>query len=173
MTTFKPANLLTQEYVREWIDYDPLTGILRWRKAFNRVAAGDLVGSEMSSGYIRVTIHGHRLMAHVLAWILMTGEYLPRGIDHKNTKRGDNSWNNLRRASGSQNNMNQSLRSDNALGVKRVYRKKGKKSRPFGAAITIPGHKQRHIGYFDTVKEASAAYRAAAMEAFGEYARFE
>ena len=67
--------------------------------------------------------------------------------------------------------LEQGLRSDNALGVKRVYRKKGKKSRPFAAAITVD-RKQRHLGYFETVEAAAAAYREAAIRDFGEYARF-
>jgi hypothetical protein len=171
MTTFKPASELTQEYVREWLDYCPATGIFVWRKSFNRIRAGEIAGGVGPGGYVRITLHGHRIMAHILAWLWMMGEYVYRGIDHENAARDDNRWTNLRRASGSQNNMNQGLRSDNALGVKRVYRKKGKKSRPFAAAITVD-RKQRHLGYFETVEAAAAAYREAAIREFGEYARF-
>lgn len=171
MTTFKPNNKLSQERLKEFLHYDEETGIFRWLKNISgRVHAGMIAGSLMPEGYIRITVDRHRFMAHTLAWLYMTGEYVARGIDHRDTKRANNKWKNLRRATQSQNNMNMLVRSDNALGVKCVQRKKGAISKPFYATIRVGG-KQRQLGYCATIEEAAETYRLAAEKYFGEFAR--
>lgn len=163
-------NNLTQKILKKNLRYDPDAGLFFWNKAKPRIHVGKQAGHKTSLGYIRITINGRRYMAHVLAWFYMTGEYLVRGIDHEDTVGTNNKWCNLRRASQSQNNRNTKVRCDNATGIKGARLKKGKGARPFYATINIDG-KQRHLGYFDTVEEAHAAYAAKAKELFGRFAR--
>lgn len=129
-------------------------------------------GHLSKEGYIRITIDGHRIMAHTLAWLYMTGKYVARGIDHRDTVRSNNQWINLRCATQSQNNMNMKVRSDNALGIKCVLRKKGAISKPYYATIRVDG-RQRQLGYCATIEEAAETYRIAALKHFGDFARTE
>lgn len=170
MTTFKPNSTLTQEHLKSLLSYEKDTGVFTWRVAHHRIRVGMTAGSLSKEGYIRITVARRRFMAHALAWLYMTGEYVVRGIDHRDTVRNNNRWTNLRRATLSQNSMNVGVRSDNALGIKCVQRKKGKNVRPFYATITFDG-RQRQLGYFDTIEEAAESYRIAALKHFGEFAR--
>lgn len=173
MSTFKPNNELTLIRLKTLLRYDPRTGIFFWISDRARVAkAGDEAGSVTSAGYVRITVDGHRFMAHVLAWFYMTGEYVVRGIDHRDVDGTNNRWINLRRATKSQNCMNRKTRRDNALGVKCVLKKKGRISKPYYATIKVDG-KQRQLGYCATIEEAAATYREAAVKNFGEFARLK
>lgn len=89
--------------------YDPRTGELRnkidrtWRSR-----KGDLAGSYYG-GYLHVSIGGRKgrdYQAHQIIWLMMTGEWPDRGIDHMNRNGADNSWNNLRLATHSQQSHN-------------------------------------------------------------------
>lgn len=170
MSVFKPNSELSQERLKEILAYNPETGLFHWKVARGRIYVGMQAGSLTPEGYVRITIDRHRFMAHTLAWLDMTGEYISRGIDHRDTLRSNNKWTNLRRATQSQNNMNMKVRSDNALGVKCVQKKKGAISQPYFATIKVNG-KQRQLGYCSTIEEAAESYRAAALKYFGEFAR--
>lgn len=109
-------------------------------------------------------------MAHTLAWLYVTGEFVARGLDHKDTNRANNRWRNLRKADKSQNRMNSKVRSDCKCGVK------GVRERPngtFSPQITLPGQKTKCLGTFKTVDEAAAVYAAEARKHFGEFARIK
>lgn len=170
MTKFKPNHLLTQKALKALLHFDPNSGIFTWISARPRIHVGMVAGCLMPEGYIRITVDGHRVMAHQLAWLYMTGDYIVRGIDHKDTNRANNKWINLRRATRSQNNMNAGLRSDNSTGFKGVSIKRGKSSKRYCAQIGLTGH-PNHIGYFRTAEEAHAAYMDKARELYGDYAR--
>lgn len=75
---------------------------------------------------------------------------------------------NMRLCTQSENNLNTPMRSDNKSGFKGVsWEAKAKKWR---AEIGRAG-KVRTLGRFATASEAHAAYTAAALELFGEFAR--
>ena len=162
--------ILSQEYLKSLLHYDPETGVFTWKVAHPGPSQSrDYAGNLTKLGYVRITIDGHRYLAHLLAWLYMTGEAIARGIDHRDTVRSNNAWNNLRRATQSQQNMNANLRSDNQCGAKGVYRLK---SGRYAAQIRLPGEvRQRWLGTFDTVEEASAAYWSMAIVHFGDFAR--
>jgi hypothetical protein len=165
-----PKDTITAELVREMLDYDAETGVLKWRvRPSQGVRAGAVTGSPRSDGYLGVRIRMTQQLAHRLAWMWMTGDWPPAGyeIDHINTNRADNRWRNLRLATRSQNRMNSAGVIGRTLPKGVTPSKRGK---PFKAAIAVDG-RMRHIGAFATPEEASAAYERAAVSAFGEFAR--
>ncbi|WVS23993.1 hypothetical protein QkW1_70 [Ralstonia phage QkW1] len=154
---------LTQQRLKELLNYDPETGEFTWR--FNRkgVLAGCRAGT-ISYGYVSIRIDGVRLMAHRLAWLYMTGKWPADVIDHINLDKADNRFFNLHEATIQQNLVNQRGRS--VSGLKGVVKVKGR----WRAVIHRDG-KTRHIGYFDTAEGAHEAYAAEANKLHGEFAR--
>ena len=89
-------------------------------------------------------------------------------VDHKNSDTLDNRRKNLRPATNSQNSMNRERPSNNTSGVKGVsYCKRNNR----WAAYIDQDRKRRHLGYFDTLAEATAARRTVERLFFGEFAR--
>ncbi|WP_376956428.1 HNH endonuclease signature motif containing protein (plasmid) [Azospirillum sp. A26] len=158
---------LTQARLRELLHYDPETGVFTWLVRRQGIRADRAAGCVSSPGYILIGVDGRLCRAHRLAWLYMTGEWPAAEIDHINRARGDNRWNNLRLATGSQNQGNRSVNSDNKSGVKGVSwsQKRGMWKAQIGAA-----GKRRCLGYFPDCAVAAAAYAAAAAEHFGEFA---
>lgn len=171
--------MLTQEELRKLFDYSPDDGQLRWRvrkPCHNGI--GIIAGYQTSSvtkggkknSYVRIKIDGVFYMAHVVIWMWMTGEWLPRKVDHVDCDGTNNRWSNLRKTTGRLNMANTRMRSDNKTGFKGVCIKKGNRSKKYVAQINDRG-KTRVIGYFLTPEEASQAYLVAAKSAFGQFAR--
>lgn len=158
---------ISQSRVRELLDYDPKTGIfIRKVRTSNRVKVGDIAGCQMANGYWAISLEGKKYYAHHLAWMFMTGEWPQRDIDHRNLIKNDNRWDNIRLATESENSGNTGVRSDNTSGFKGVHPKREKwcsQIRRDGKRITL--------GSFDTPDQAHDAYRKAAFELFGEFAR--
>jgi hypothetical protein len=156
----------TAARVHELLEYDPFTGLFRWRvdRLNVKKVAGDVAGSVSKKlGYVIIGVDGRTYYGHILAWFMTTGEWPEGEIDHENLNRSDNRWDNLRRATKSQQRANQHVRADSKIGVKGVYlTPKGR----YGARIA-----SKKLGVFDTIEEASAAYAAAAERRFGDYAR--
>jgi hypothetical protein len=100
----------------------------------------------------------------------MFNGYWPEQIDHIDGNRSNNLVFNLREANNAQNNRNTKLRASNTSGYKGVYM--SKQSNRFIARITV-NYKGIHLGCFKTVEEASQAYKKAALELHGSFARFE
>lgn len=160
--------MLTQERLRQLLDYDPETGLFRWKNPTSvRVKVGDVADTLNSEGYLRVGIDGKRYRAHRLAHLYMTGEFPENDVDHINGIRTDNRWSNLRPATRSQNLMNHPRKSNNTSGVKGVYwyERDGK----WEVSITV-SYKRYYLGRFDTLAEAAACRQGAAALVFGEYA---
>lgn len=156
--------------MRKLLAYDPITGHLRWKiDMAPHVRAGSIAGTPVNE-YVRIGIRGVYLYAHVVAWVLMTGKWPKKEIDHKNTMKADNRWENLRLATHSQNRMNTKLYRGNSSGYKGVSWHKTKSK--FQSYIR-KDNVQYYLGYFDCPKEASAAYQIKAQELFGEYKRFQ
>ena len=150
----------TQEQIRSAFSYDENTG------AFVRLKDGNVVGTKLSTGYVTVWFAGKHYMAHVLAWIYVNGSR-PEVVDHANLDRADNRLANLRPANRSQNRANSNTNRGNKYpkGVR-----KDPRCRRYHAAVSVNG-KAKHLGMFDTVEEAHAAYKRAASVLFGEFCR--
>lgn len=161
---------LKAERVRKLLDYDPLTGIFRWRDMpqGRRSLIGEVAGFPGNNGHWRIQIDGRTYQAHRVAWLYMTGVMPVEEVDHENLKRSDNRWENLRLATHAQNMSNTSARATNTSGFKGVslFKQSGK----WKAQIQSEG-KGYHLGLFDTPEAAHAAYVEAANRLHGEFAR--
>jgi hypothetical protein len=162
--------IIVHSRLRELLDYDPETGVFRWRcHRGGRARAGDIAGAVNSGGYRFIRIKGEgRYLAHRLAWFYVHGEWPVGMLDHANHDQLDNRLANLRPATMRENRGNSKVRSDNLTGLKGVSRQRG--TSRLVARITKNG-KQLYLGSFATAEEAHAAYCKAAEEIFGEFAR--
>jgi hypothetical protein len=165
--------MLTAEHLREVIDYDPATGIFRWRsgRALRRMKKGSVAGcasKARSNHYWLIRIDGVVHKAHRLAWLHMTGAWPAAQIDHRDTNGLNNKWENLRQATCSENAHNVPARRRNTSGFKGVcwYARDSR----WKAQIAVNG-RNLHVGYFDKIEEAAAAYATAAEKHHGEFAR--
>ena len=153
----KDKLVLSQEILKALLHYDPETGILKWAKNVGfKIKSGSIAGYKDKDGYISLKINGKEYKAHRLAWLYMTGQMPKNMIDHKNTIKTDNWFDNLREATNGQNQQNQiKPKSHNTTGFLGVsLDKTGGKYR---AQIAVDG-KQKRLGYFTDPKEASKAY---------------
>lgn len=161
--------MLTAEALREVIDYDPATGIFRWRVSrTNSIRAGDVAGClNRATGYRYIWIDGKLRKASRLAIQYVTGDWPTKPVDHRNGVKNDDRFENLRIASIAQNAANSPRHRDNKTGFKGVrLHSPGK----YAAAICVNG-KREHLGLFATPESAHAAYLAAAKLHNGEFAR--
>lgn len=152
MTT--PGSLPSQLDLIRQLDYDPATGILT-RKLGKR--AGTRTGCHQPKARL-VSINGKHYAEHRVVWKMVTGLDPTMLIDHINGNPHDNRWANLREATTQQNAWNSRGR-PNKLGVKGV---RACNSRWRTCIRTPEGRK--HLGTFDTIEEASNAYKTAAAE---------
>lgn len=164
---------ITQKELMSLFDYDPHTGIFKWRlRAARCVRVGDTAGSKMWNGYLRLRVKGRFCMAHRIAWMYVYGRNPSDQIDHIDGDRSNNRISNLREASVSENQQN--LRRANCDSVSGYLGVRPSKSmrNPWVAQIKING-KQKHIGSFKTPEDAYAAYLEAkrALHPFGEIAK--
>jgi len=139
-------------YLRQYIDYNPLTGLFIWvDKPNKKVKLGSIVGTLHQTGYIRIKLQGKVYPAHRLAWFYTYGSFPENFIDHINGIRTDNRLSNLRKATQKENQYNAPLRVDNTSGIKGVSfsKKKGK----WQANINFDGTPY-HLGYFESIEEA-------------------
>lgn len=155
----------TAEELRSLLDYDPATGIFRWRRSAGTSAAGDLAGCVRGRYWI-IGIRGRRYRAHRLAWVYVYGVWPELEIDHRDTFTLNNAIANLRQATRLQNTHNSKPHRANKIGLKGVTASRGK----FHAKIRA-NFQTIYLGAFDTAEAAHAAYRTAAEQHFGEFAR--
>lgn len=159
MTTRISADLL-----RGIFDYDPRTGTLTRKKAFGTRSPGPCSKGKNRHGYLTARVGRVTFQQHRLIWVLVTGQWPDRLIDHINEDGADNRWSNLRLADESQNSWNARRRSDNKTG----YRGVSKHGNRFCANIRIGGHR-RYLGSFATAEKAAAAYAVASKAVRGEF----
>lgn len=156
---------MNQETCKKLFSYKE--GGLYWmvNRGSNAIA-GNRAGRLLCTGYRSIHVSGRRYQEHRLVFLWHYG-YLPKQVDHINGIKLDNRIENLREANHSTNQMNTAARPSKSgeRGVR--YRSdRGK----WIARIYKDGREIR-IGTFDTKDSAVAAYKQAAAELYGEFAR--
>lgn len=169
-------NDLTADYVRSILDYNPETGVFVWKHRddvpnhVNVRLAGKTAGVMYEGGYIKIKIHDKHYAAHRLAWLYKTGEWPKDEVDHRDTKRNNNGFMNLREATLAKNQMNTGTPKNNKSGYKGVSW--WKKQKRWVAQIGY-NKKRIFLGYFKTAEGAYAAYCNASKKYHGEFGRIK
>ena len=165
--------MVTQERLKELLNYNPDTGIFTWlvtRNAYGGgVRPGSIAGDKDSHGYWRIGIDGTRYPLHRLAWLYVRGAMPENHIDHINGDKADNRLCNLRQATRFENLSNRGKNKNNSSGYKGVWF--NKKLGKWIAGITH-NNKAKHLGVFETPELAYEAYCKKAAELHGEFAKF-
>lgn len=155
---------LTADRLRSLLQYEPSTGIFTWLvNRTSTVRAGDVAGSiDKRCGYIVIGIDGGLHFAHRLAWLYMTGAWPINKIDHRNTVKHDNWFDNLRDVTQGVNLQNQTKpRTNTSSGHLGVAWDKSRCK--WIAHIKVNG-KQKFLGRFDDPKAGYETYLAAKRE---------
>lgn len=141
----------------------PLVAGFNWHAKVQRRAGGGMnvyaARNATASDGSRSIVLMHRVIAGT-----------PDGLetDHEDGNGLNNRRNNMRDATGTENQQNARLRSDSTTKIKGVVFEKhaGK----FSARIRVNGYRRR-LGLFESINDAARAYDAAAVSAYGEFAR--
>ncbi len=160
---------ITAKRLRQLLDYDPVTGVFRWKVQRGRVSVGEVAGHiHAKHGRVNIKVGRKLYRAHRLAWLYVHGEWPELDIDHSNGNPSDNRLSNLRQATKTQNQANCGLQKNNKSGLKGVsWHSQNKKWR---SEIQING-KRKYLGQFDDPMEAHQRYLEEAIRLFGEFAR--
>lgn len=151
----------------ETLEYRPETGDFFWKNPkSNRVKVGQKAGCLNAYGYVVIFFKGKLRQASHLAWLYVYG-VLPKELDHINHTPADNRISNLRLCSRSENQSNRRKQSNNTSGFKGIHW--FPQSRKWRVRL---GHKGKHyhVGLFNTIEEAVAAYDEAVRRLHKEYA---
>lgn len=163
---------LTQDIVRELLDYDPVTGKLTWKfrkpsafshlgekaEAYCRRFNANYAGNEAFTashnyGYRMGKIYAKIYKAHRVIWLWMTGKW-PKIVDHQNGDPTDNRWKNLRNVNSEGNAKNLRKAKNNTSGHVNIRSRKNRKT--FDVQVRIDG-KHKHVGTFKTLEAAIEA----------------
>jgi hypothetical protein len=163
----KFAEAATHECVVAALDYDPATGVFRWKRTRGRMAkAGSQAGTIAPSGHRVIQINRICYKAHRLAVFYVTKCWPDRLLDHINMQPDDNRISNLRPADCCENNWNRRVQSNNISGHRGVYFSAGK-----GKWCAQIRYRKiyRYIGTFESKDAAISAYNTEAVRFFGAF----
>ena len=148
------------DYLKKILSYNANTGIFTWVKRTNRSdLIGKQAGSPHSSGYISITIHNKKRLAHRLAWFYMKGVWPVNHIDHIDGNKINNAFSNLRDVTRSENLHNvYKAKKNNKINLLGVCAYQGK----WCMQITINRVRTRVTG-FNTPEKAHEAYLKAKL----------
>jgi len=120
---YKPIPLPPVELLNELLEYNPDTGVLRWKVARGNIKAGMVAGCKKRRGYREVQIAGKAYKSHRIIWKMVYGNDpdVDKVIDHINQVKGDNRICNLRVVSVFENNLNGGVNKPGATGISYLY----------------------------------------------------
>lgn len=131
--------------------------------------AGTIAGCPNGKGYVTVGFEHEQYLAHRLVWALHHDE-VPEHLDHRDGDGMNNRIENLRECTQTSNNRNMKPRRVKRVKSKGVTLWKLNDNVYYRARIVV-NKKEVSLGYFGTEEEAAEAYRKAAAERFGAFAR--
>lgn len=168
------------EFLRECFAYHE-RGFLFWRRrprqhfatarqwaAWNAQWSGFRAGSPTKNGYRSVILDQERYLEHRLIFHMMVQPLtVNQEVDHENTKRSNNRWQNLRASTHAQNAANQPGRRANGGLPKHVYW--SKLEQKYKVRLRAGGN-VHCIGTYADLGEATAAAEAARDRLHGAFA---
>lgn len=157
--------LPSKEELLATFDYDPETGILRWKTARKKVRVGDIAGALQKTGYLAIGNAARRAYAHRIIWKMMTGEEPPE-IDHRDWDKSNNRWVNLRAANRTGNTRNQRKLKAGTSKYRGVSWNRRRDA--WRAKITVD-RRDIHLGFFEDEDAAAQAYRKASEKYHGTF----
>ena len=168
-TTRKAKARPTIEELREYLDYDPETGALTWKKRPGfRVQQGAPICSGLNSkGYKQLQFRGTKFEAHRVAFALHHGRWPSPCCDHIDGNPLNNRADNLRECSVSQNAQNRATQRNSATGVKGV-RQHGS---GYQAQVRLNG--AIYSKWFCRLEDAAAYVMQLREQLHGDFARHE
>lgn len=160
---------ITKELLHELFEYND-GWLYRKVRTSNRIKLGQRAGTSESNFYISIHVCGFRERLHRLVWIMFNGD-IPDGykVDHKDNDPSNNKIENLRLATSSQNTANRRVSFVSKSGYKGVFFVPHAKK--WRTQITM-NRQTKSLGYFDTPEKAYEAYKLAAKEIHGEFAKY-
>ena len=160
----RKEDILTQDYLKSILRYEPHTGNFFWLVDKGRVGAGDKAGAKSRRGYVDIKIDGRSYLAHRLAWLYMTGEFPIHEIDHINGNPSNNRWTNLSEGTHSQVTRPHRTYRSNISGYSGVHWRKD--AHKYRVRITV-NNKRISLGHYSDFKEACRARLKAEKKYFG------
>lgn len=158
---------LTQERLKELLNYDPESGNFVWKVALGSrakkgaIAGGRVTGRNGPRSRIVIRIFGEGYYAHRLAFFWMLGQWPIDQVDHIDGNTLNNAWVNLREVTCLENAQNQKIGERNFSGVLGVYWDFDLQK--YRAQIKV-NKKSVHLGVFTDLEAARQARKKA--EAF-------
>jgi hypothetical protein len=152
---------ITFDRAQELLEYDPISGLLKWRVTGKGRRKDRMAGSVDRHGYQQTRVDGEIYFNHRLAWLLSYGSFPAGVIDHIDGNPANNAIANIRDVTQAVNMENQrqapvSNKSTGFLGVS--VHKYG-----YMAKIQVK-RKQIYLGLFETAEIAHEAYKTAKRE---------
>lgn len=159
--------VVTAAQIAELIVYNPDTGTFTYKarsgedratSRFNTQYAGRTAGHIGDKGYVSVSLRNVGYAAHQLAFLLMTGSWPTKAVDHIDGNKTNNAWNNLREVTVQQNATNRALPAKTRSRVVGVNW--NPKREKWIARITVSG-RTIYLGEFTELVDATATRKAA------------
>jgi hypothetical protein len=143
---------LTQEIVKKLLEYDPETGILRWKISGHGKNIGQEAGGiHKYDKYKILSIYGKQYKYHRVAWLWFYGKWPENVIDHINGIKTDNRITNLRDVSVKINRQNYTKptikNKTGFLGVRKVGKKWYSSINVNSKVISLGAYKTPELAY--------------------------
>ena len=88
---------ISADRIRDILDYDPASGVFRWKKVPLRspVKIGDIAGGNSGEGYTYLSVDMKKMPAQRAAWLWYYGEWPADQVGHRDGNRANNAISNL------------------------------------------------------------------------------